>query len=124
MKVFGIGLNKTGTKTLGSCFKTFGLRNKSYDEQLLIEFSRGNKEPIFQVSDAFDSFDDWPWPLLYKDFDKRYQDARFVLTVRKDPHTWFESLCRHADRTGPTQAREIVYHHAMPRLYKAEHIQI
>lgn len=124
MKVFGIGLNKTGTKTLGSCFKTFSLKNKSYDKQLLLEYSRGNKEPIFQVSDAFDSFEDWPWPLLYRDFDKRYPDAKFILTVRKDPRIWFESLCRHADRTGPTRVRKIVYHHAMPHQHREEHIQI
>jgi hypothetical protein len=124
MKIFGIGLNKTGTKTLGSCFNIFGLKNKSYDLSLLVEYSQGNIDSVFQVSDAFDSFEDWPWPLLYKEFDKRYPYAKFVLTVRKDPDTWFNSLCRHADRTGPTHAREIVYHHSMPHLFREEHIQI
>ncbi len=31
MKVFGIGLNKTGTTTLGLCLQHWGFRHKSYD---------------------------------------------------------------------------------------------
>ena len=33
MKVFGIGLNKTGTKTLGVCFNQFGYKHKSVNKQ-------------------------------------------------------------------------------------------
>jgi len=124
MKVFGIGMNKTGTKTLGSCFTVLGLRNRSYAADLLLSYSTGDFSAIFEVSDRFDSFEDWPWPLLYKEFDARYPEALFILTLRKDPETWFESLCKHADRTGPTDARKIVYGHAMPRDYKEEHLRI
>ncbi len=122
MKVFGIGMNKTGTKTLNACFKAFGLTTWSYDLQLLKAYAEGRLEEIFAVSDRYDSAEDWPWPLLYKEFDRRYPDAKFILTTRKDPDTWFASLCHHADRTGPTEARQIVYKHEMPHLFKAEHI--
>jgi len=124
MKVFGTGLNKTGTKTLGECFRTFGFHNQSYDLGLLKAWARGDLEEIFRVSDRFDSFEDWPWPLLYREFDRRYPDAKFILTLRKDPETWFDSLCRHAELTGPTEAREIVYGHRMPHGHREHHIGI
>ena len=124
LKVFGIGLNKTGTKTLGACLRTLGFRNKSYDLELLGAWSTGNLKEIFSVSDRYDSFEDWPWPLLYKEFDQRYPEARFILTLRKDPSAWFDSLCRHAVRTGPTEARKIVFGHEMPHSFEEEHLAL
>jgi len=114
MKVFGIGLNKTGTKTLGQCMNVLGYKNKSFDLALLQDFSNGNYQRIFEISEMFDSFEDWPWPLLYKEFDQRYPDAKFILTTRIDSETWYNSLCLHAIKTGPTEARNIVYGYLMP----------
>jgi hypothetical protein len=122
VKVFGIGLNKTGTKTLGACFNILGLNNYSYDLELLKHFGRGELNPVFSVADRYDSFEDWPWPLLYRQFDERYPDARFILTLRRDPETWFESLCRHARRTGPTEARKIAYGFEMPMEDPGHHL--
>lgn len=122
MKVFGIGLNKTGTKTLGACFTMLGLRNKSYDLELLKCYQQGDFGPVFNIADQYDSFEDWPWPLFYKELDGRYPDAKFILTLRKDPETWFRSLCSHAERFGPTLAREIAYGYRMP-LEAPEHHQ-
>lgn len=124
MKVFGIGLNKTGTKTLGECFRTLGFRNKSYDPHLLEDYYQHNFDNVFNISDQFDSFEDWPWPLMYQEFDQRYPDAKFILTIRKDAETWFDSLCRHAKRTGPTRAREIAYGYPMPMDNPEHHLSI
>jgi hypothetical protein len=124
MKVFGIGLNKTGTKTLGACFTTLGFKNQSFDLNLLKRFAAGDYDPIFKVSDHFDSFEDWPWPLLYREFDCRYPDAKFIMTLRKDPETWYSSLCRHADLTGPTEARKIAYGNELPYHAREHHISI
>lgn len=123
-KIFGIGLNKTGTKTLGECFRLLGYKNKTFDYRLLVEYSKRNLEEIFKESDIYETFEDWPWPLLFKELDQRYPDAKFILTERRDPQTWFESLCHHADRTGPTEARKIAYGYAMPHKHKDEHIQV
>ncbi|MCX6267473.1 MAG: sulfotransferase family protein [Bacteroidetes bacterium] len=124
MKLFGVGLNKTGTKTLGECFKTFGFNNKSFDLELLQSFSRGDFQEIYRTCDHFDSFEDWPWPLLYREFDLHYPGSKFILTQRKDPETWFASLCKHADMTGPTEARKIAYGFEMPHNHKSHHIDI
>nr|NQU92390.1 sulfotransferase family protein [Bacteroidota bacterium] len=121
-KAFGIGLNKTGTKTLGKCLDILGFNHYSYDLNLLQEYSKRKLDIIFQVSDHYEGFEDWPWPLLYRELDIRYPDSKFILTVRKDPETWFESLCKHADKTGPTLTREIAYGYAMPHHYKEHHI--
>jgi hypothetical protein len=122
MKIFGIGLNKTGTKTLGFCLKHFGYRHISCDFQSLKLYSEGKLEPIFKKIEHYDSFEDWPWPLMYKILDEKYPDSKFILTTRENPETWFHSLCKHADRTGPTQHRKIVYGHEMPHDFKEEHI--
>ncbi len=74
------------------------------------------------VAERYDSFEDWPWPLIYRQLDERFPDARFILTLRKDPETWLRSLLSHARRTGPTQARELVYGYAMPQGHEAAHL--
>lgn len=122
MKVFGIGLNKTGTTTLGRCMKEFGFRHHSFDLALTRSICNGNFQPAFRVIDEYESFEDWPWPLFYKKIDKHYPESRFILTVRKDSSTWFESLKRHADRTGPTEFRQLIYDHEMPHDFKSHHI--
>ena len=53
---------------------------------------------IFSVADRFDSFDDWPWLLLYKEFDTRYPGSKFVLTTR-DPRPWIVSYRKQIRRT-------------------------
>ena len=121
-KVFGIGLNKTGTKTLGKSMSILGYTNKSYDLHLLQEYAKGNYYPIFNECELNDSFEDWPWPLLYQELDSKYPDAKFILTYRATPEIWYESLCKHSLRTGPTIARKIAYGYEMPQDYKQHHI--
>lgn len=123
LKIFGVGLNKTGTKTLGACMQTLGFRNKSFDLDLLIDYSSGRFDNIDKIVENHDSFEDWPWPLMVKKFDMEHPEAKFILTLRKDPETWFSSLCKHAELTGPTQARKIVYGYEMPHGHKNEHIE-
>lgn len=123
MKIFGIGLNKTGTKTLGFCLRHFGYRHISCDYDSLKLFSEGKFESIFEKVEQHDSFEDWPWPLMYKIFEEKYPDSKFILTTRKNPDIWFRSLCQHADRTGPTEHRRIVYGHKMPHNFRDKHIE-
>lgn len=98
-KIFGIGYNKTGTSTLGSCLRALGYRHVTYDYDLLRHFFNGRHEEIYRVIDAHDSFEDWPFPLMYRALAERYPDARFILTVRRSSQVWFESLRRHARRS-------------------------
>ncbi len=122
MKIFGIGLNKTGTKTLGTCLKHFGNRHISCDFNSLKLYSAGNFAAVCEIIDQYDSFEDWPWPLMYELLDKNYPDGKFILTVRKSPEIWFQSLVKHANRTGKTEFRKVAYGHEMPHGFKEEHI--
>lgn len=123
MKIVGIGLNRTGTTTLGQCMRHWGLRHVSCSREAFDLWREGDTENLLQLIDAHDSFDDWPWPLVYKEIDARYPGTKFILTRRKDPQTWFDSLCKHAVRTGPTDFRRYIYGYDMPQDHAAEHIR-
>lgn len=120
--MLGVGLNKTGTKTLGTCFERFGLRHVTWDRAAFDLWRVGRVDALLDRMERHDAFEDWPWPLLWRDVDPRFPEARFVLTVRRDPDVWFDSLCRHAERTGPTVFREAIYGHAMPHGHRDEHV--
>ena len=89
-KVFGIGWAKTGTTTLGSCFRLLGLRHASQRLDLVSAMQEGDSARIHSVVDEHDSFEDWPWILLYSQLDQAYRASRFVLTVRDDER-WLRS---------------------------------
>lgn len=123
-KVFGIGLNKTGTTTLRLCLQTLGYRHYGYSRQLLAAFRRGDLEPALRIAELYDSVEDWPWPLMYRElFDKFGSDARYVLTVRRDPDVWLNSLKAHSLRTKPNfHGRKLAYGYDYPHGYEGEHI--
>ncbi|MCF2906665.1 sulfotransferase family protein [Octadecabacter sp. CECT 8868] len=125
MKIFGIGLNKTGTSTLKACCAQLGYSHVSCRRDLLIEYRKGNLAPMFEVADKYDCFDDWPWPLAYKELWARYADegAVFVLTHRISAEKWLSSLKKHSLMTHPVEhCRGMAYGHDYPFGHEAEHI--
>ena len=123
MKVIGVGLNKTGTKTLRAHLMDWGFRHRSYELDAFKQFRRGQIEELLDSMDQHDSFEDWPWPLMYQEIDRRFPDARFVLTTRKTADHWYRSLCKMAVRMGPLNDFEIhIYGHAMPHGKRSHHI--
>jgi len=122
-KVFGIGLNKTGTSTLGECLRRLGYRHQSYSSAALAAFSHGRVTDVVDMTREFDSCEDWPWPLVWRELYWRYGEAaRFVLTTRASSKVWVESLKAHALNTHPTRAmRPVIYGHYYPHGYEAEH---
>lgn len=124
-KVFGIGLNKTGTTTLAACLRVLGYsRHSGYRRDLLLEYRKGNLAPVHAVLDEHDSFEDWPYPLLYREIFARYgTTARYVLTMRDSPQAWLASLERHSLRTDPDgHARRLAYGYDYPHGVEAEHL--
>lgn len=84
VKVFGVGLSKTGTVSLTAALKRLGYRAKHYP-------------PLFQVielSKEFDALTDTPVIVFMEALDRLWPDARFVLTVREE-ESWIDSLRRH-----------------------------
>lgn len=84
MKVFGIGMGRTGTTSLHDAFTILGLKSIHYPRDL-------------SVIDSLDAAADIS--LYYKELDKKYPGSRFIVTVRniKD---WLDSVERFS-RTMP-----------------------
>jgi type II secretion system protein G len=123
-KVFGLGLNKTGTTTLGKCLRQLGYRHVSCRRDLLHLLRAGDLEPIFKVIDEYDCFEDWPFPLMYRELFERYGDkACYILTTRSSPQRWVESLKSHALRSpSDQQCRSLVYGFEYPHGHEDEHL--
>jgi hypothetical protein len=89
-KIFGIGWAKTGTTTLGHCFRTLGFNHQSQDLSLVDGIPKGDLSRIMALAQQKETFEDWPWIILYKELDEAFPNSRFVLTVR-DPEKWVRS---------------------------------
>lgn len=131
VKVIGIGLNKTGTKTMSHHLKAWGLTHRTYDSATTTEspsfdlFQSGDIDALMDIVASHDSLEDWPWPLLYREIDERFPGAKFVLTTRTSADVWYRSLCNMAVRIGPLPLFEnLVYGSSMPHGRRAEHIRI
>jgi sulfotransferase family protein len=99
-KIVGIGLPKTGTTTLGCCLRRFGYKHRTYDMDLAVQVKRNNLSDALAEASRFESFEDWPWFLMYKELDETYPNSRFILTIRKDAETYVKSLQGHHEREG------------------------
>jgi hypothetical protein len=125
MKIIGVGLNRTGTKTLRACLQYFGYKHKTYDVDSFNQYLKGDYDSLMRTVNKYDSFEDWPWPLIFREIEKNFSDCKFILTKRRNPDLWFNSLCRHAIYGGPlTRFEKYIYGYPIPHGHKAEHIKI
>ncbi len=124
MKIIGIGLNKTGTTTLGVCMEQIGKRHLSFNAPAFDHILNDDLEALWEITDAYESFEDWPWPLVYKKMDDRYPHSKFILTTRKSPEVWFQSLCKHSERSENKNSpfRKKIYGFDMPHENKDHHL--
>ena len=97
-KVVCLGWSKTGTTSLAQCMILLGYRHlEGFNPLVADAYLRGDLAEIDRTLDEFDSFDDWPWPALYRHIAVQYPDSKFVLTRRADPTTWLKSYRRHCE---------------------------
>jgi len=123
-KVFGIGLNKTGTTSLKLALRRLGFHHYDRRPKMLRLWRRRALDAIWAEIAPYESFEDWPWPLMHAELLDRYGDgARFVLTRRRSAEAWLESLKRHALKTNPDHnPRRQIYGHDYPQGHEAAHI--
>lgn len=84
MKVFGVGLQRTGTTSLTDALAILGIKTLQYPKQIYRDLA----DPIV---DEYDGFTDNPVPLLFRELDERFPGSKFILTIR-DEESWLESL--------------------------------
>lgn len=124
-RVFGLGLNKTGTSSLAAALTLLGYRHMGCRPDLLKAFKAGELAKVFRVTDWYESFDDWPYPLMYRELFVRYgRDARYVLTLRRSPEDWLESLKSFSLVTDPKdECRSLAYGWAYPHGVESEFLE-
>ena len=99
-KVVGIGLPKTGTTSLGYCLRRFGYKHRTFDMNLAVKVKTNHVNEVMKEAEKHESFEDWPWFMLYREFDRKFPNSKFILTVRKDTETYVNSLKGHHEREG------------------------
>ena len=95
-KVFCIGMNRTGTTSIGKALETLGYNVKKeikkQDERI---FDSNNFDKIInyvlEVSEEFDAFTHEPWNIYFKELDHKFPNAKFILTLR-DEQAWVNSF--------------------------------
>ena len=103
-KVFGIGMFRTGTTSLGRCLDILGHRTLHgpwwptpemiRDPWYLQPEAWAAFDDVIQAKlTEYDAFQDYPWMYAYRQADSGCPDARFVLTVR-DPEWVVDSEIR------------------------------
>ena len=93
-KVFGLGLSRTGTRSLTAALRVLGWQTEHYptDRGALEALARGDVR--FPHLERCDGLTDITVSPYYEDLDVAYPGSKFVLTVR-DEETWLRSCANH-----------------------------
>ncbi|MBN1688565.1 MAG: hypothetical protein JW893_05655 [Candidatus Omnitrophica bacterium] len=95
MKIFGIGLSRTGTLSLSRALEILGYQTCHYPLEIL-SYDSGNPALKLGRFESYDAFVDFPVPLFYQELDRLCPGSKFILTVR-DMRSWLRS-CAHLFR--------------------------
>lgn len=129
-KIFGIGFQKTGTSSLNKALQILGFNAVG---GIRINHPKGVALPApLQTADILalalatakqaDAFNDNPWPLLYREMDRAFPGAKFVLTMR-DPEHWLFSMVRHFGDT-PNDTMQWIYGVPYPKGHEAQVLRV
>jgi hypothetical protein len=83
-KVFGVGLQRTGTSSLTRALNQLGIPTVQFPKQLFHDIDH-------EIIDRYRGFTDSPVPLLYRELDRRHPGSRFIHTLR-DESAWLASI--------------------------------
>lgn len=92
-KVFGIGLTRTGTKSLAAAMHILGYK------------TRHSARHIDEVR-SYDFLSDIIISARYKFLDYAYPEAKFILTIR-DTESWIRSNRQHGTRHGRRSVKDV-----------------
>jgi len=125
-KIFGIGLNRTGTTSLQYALEILGYKVAPYNIEIIKAYLKQDWKLLDKLINSFDAFQDWPWPLMYKTLDKKYPNSKFILTTRSNVDIWLKSQIWHTINTNKKDntaffTNKIAYGYFYPGFHEAEH---
>lgn len=101
MKIFGIGLNKTGTTSLHGALQALGFQSLHWggpEIKKLVEDAHEQSRPLVADLPEYDAFSDiWALSRRFDVLDHQYPGSRFILTTRS-LESWIDSRTRHVHR--------------------------
>jgi len=94
-RIFGIGMQRTGTTSLHEAFKRFGFdaghwESAGWARAIWQEMNRWGSSRTLEQRYALT---DNPIPVLYKKLDEAYPGSKFILTVREETE-WLKSVAK------------------------------
>jgi hypothetical protein len=107
VKIFGIGLNKTGTSTLHEALETLGFRSLHWggdEASTAVKRAIDDGRPMLDDLPGYDAYSDIT--RISRNFeraDREYPGSKFILTVR-DLDEWLDSRRRHVEQNVAKQA--------------------
>lgn len=102
MKVLGVGLSRTGTRSLQEALVALDFRSLHYRADLIEGlFTHGRFD--FGAYEGFDAVTDLPAALFYREILQRFPACKAVLTIRDEDDWWrsFRALCQHHPSVHP-----------------------
>jgi hypothetical protein len=107
VKIFGIGLNKTGTSTLHEALETLGFRSLHWggpEASMAVKHAIDEDRPMLEYLAGYDAYSDITRiSRHFERADREYPGSKFVLTVR-DLDQWLDSRRRHVEQNVAKQA--------------------
>ncbi len=101
MKVFCIGLNKTGTISLHEALETLGFTSLHWggmDSRRAVERAIAEDKPLLHYLPEADAYSDIQrLSVNFERLDHEYPDSKFILSTR-DLDGWLDSRRRHVER--------------------------
>lgn len=113
-KVFCVGFQKTGTTSLNAALSGLGYDVASYwgGHLKYPKLKAVYIEECLKLAAKCDAVEDMPWPLLYRELDREFPGARFILTTRETDR-WLKSICSHFG-ADPASLQMLTYGEAHP----------
>ncbi|QDU75855.1 hypothetical protein Pan97_28970 [Bremerella volcania] len=93
-KIFGIGLSRTGTKSLATALNLLGIKTMWYPQDQTTYRELMTAHYRLTVLEEYQALTDTPVVPFYPQFDQEYPGSKFVLTIR-DKESWLRSCEKH-----------------------------
>lgn len=95
-KIFGIGLNKTGTTSLKTAMSNLGyiVGSQRKAKKFIYDWDRKDFDQILKYCYSAQFFQDIPFSLPYTfiPLDHKFSNSKFILTIRNDSEEWYRSV--------------------------------